>query len=489
MPGVLRWLLREPRKGVLLVRRPETRALLGTVHVDSGRVHFATSTLREPSPGETVAEQLVENVVSLFGLEQADVAFDGGERVVTTGTTVALPSLLVAGARRAPLSRLEVWAGDLDEPLAVTGVLFGVFEGVSLDADESALVERLMGRVTIAELLDATELDRHRALALLVALRYAGALVAASTPPRAWVGDRDPFAAPPAEAAPPPPSPSLEDAARVCYLLDQKLSALDAGADHYAILEVERRASPDAVKASYRELAKIFHPDRHGQLSSADPTVKASLERVFKAVSNAYATLSDPRARETYDRTRADAMQRSARPAPPPAPHRTPRPARPADRMPATPVPSRRAAWPPPPPTPSGPHLEAGQLELLGTRYHEDGDYERAVHAFRKGTSVDPDSAGCHAGLGRALLAMEGLSAAAEASLRRALALDGCSVDLVVEMATIFADHGRAEDARILMKRALRLDPENAAARRALGLSEAGGREGVGGLLGRLLRR
>jgi DnaJ-domain-containing protein 1 len=360
---------------------------------------------------------------------------------------------------------------------------------VTLDADESALVERLAGRVTIAELLATTELERRRALALLVALRYAGALVSASTPARAWIGDRDPFAGPAPDGPPPPTPPSIEEAARVCYLLDQKLSALDAGADHYAILEVERRASPDAVKSSYRELAKIFHPDRHGQLSSADPTVKASLERVFQAVSTAYSTLSDAHARESYDRTLADAMQRSARPAPPPAPHRTPRPARPPDRAPAPPAPSPRAAWPPPPPTPSGPHLEAGQLELLGARYLEDGDYERAVHAFRKGTSVDPESAGCHAGLGRALVAIEGLSPAAEASLRRALALDGCSVDLVVEVATVFAEHGRAEDARILMKRALRLDPANAAARRALGLTEGAGREGVGGLIDRLLRR
>lgn len=63
--------------------------------------------------------------------------------------------------------------------------------------------------------------------------------------------------------------------------------------DLYAILGVERGASPDDIKKAYRKLARKLHPD-------VNPGDKDAEER-FKEVSAAFEVLGDARKREVYD--------------------------------------------------------------------------------------------------------------------------------------------------------------------------------------------
>ncbi len=79
---------------------------------------------------------------------------------------------------------------------------------------------------------------------------------------------------------------------------------------HYDVLGVARDASPDEVRRAYLALAREHHPDRLG----------GSHDRM-RAVNEAWATLSDPERRRTYDRSLAPAAPpRPVRPAAPPAP-------------------------------------------------------------------------------------------------------------------------------------------------------------------------
>ncbi len=64
--------------------------------------------------------------------------------------------------------------------------------------------------------------------------------------------------------------------------------------DYYAVLEVERSADGQAIKAAYRRLALKYHPDRNRG--------DAEAEEKFKAINEAYAVLSDPDKRGRYDR-------------------------------------------------------------------------------------------------------------------------------------------------------------------------------------------
>lgn len=62
--------------------------------------------------------------------------------------------------------------------------------------------------------------------------------------------------------------------------------------DYYKILEVNKDASDDEIKKSYRKLAMKYHPDRNKEKEA---------ETKFKEISEAYEVLSDPQKRQHYD--------------------------------------------------------------------------------------------------------------------------------------------------------------------------------------------
>ena len=62
--------------------------------------------------------------------------------------------------------------------------------------------------------------------------------------------------------------------------------------DYYAVMGLERTASPEDIKKTYRKLARKYHPD-----VSKEPNA----EERFKEVQEAYETLKDPEKRAAYD--------------------------------------------------------------------------------------------------------------------------------------------------------------------------------------------
>lgn len=75
-------------------------------------------------------------------------------------------------------------------------------------------------------------------------------------------------------------------------------------ADYYAVLGVERTASEDDIKKSYRKLAMQYHPDRNAGTPES--------EEKFKEISEAYDVLRDPQKRSAYDRFGEAGLRRGA---------------------------------------------------------------------------------------------------------------------------------------------------------------------------------
>ncbi|KAA8542374.1 hypothetical protein F0562_023490 [Nyssa sinensis] len=82
------------------------------------------------------------------------------------------------------------------------------------------------------------------------------------------------------------------------------------GVDYYNILKVNRNASDEDLKKSYRRLAMIWHPDKN-------PSNKREAEAKFKQISEAYDVLSDPQKRQIYDLYGEEALKSGQVPPPP----------------------------------------------------------------------------------------------------------------------------------------------------------------------------
>jgi len=75
--------------------------------------------------------------------------------------------------------------------------------------------------------------------------------------------------------------------------------------DYYELLQVPRNASEDAIKKSYRRLARLYHPDSN----------KARFASEHMTLLNAaYGVLSDPQKRREYDALLAEAARRAVQP-------------------------------------------------------------------------------------------------------------------------------------------------------------------------------
>lgn len=76
------------------------------------------------------------------------------------------------------------------------------------------------------------------------------------------------------------------------------LTAVEARADHFTLLQVPRNAEPLQLRDAYFRLAKIVHPDLLA--FAGNPALKSEATRAFQAITAANQTLADPNRRKQY---------------------------------------------------------------------------------------------------------------------------------------------------------------------------------------------
>ncbi len=69
--------------------------------------------------------------------------------------------------------------------------------------------------------------------------------------------------------------------------------------DHYATLQVSRRAEPEVIERAYKALSLKYHPDRRPAAEHASATKR------MQAINEAHSVLKDPEKRRRYDATLA----------------------------------------------------------------------------------------------------------------------------------------------------------------------------------------
>ncbi|KAL6783633.1 hypothetical protein ACKKBF_B05240 [Auxenochlorella protothecoides x Auxenochlorella symbiontica] len=76
---------------------------------------------------------------------------------------------------------------------------------------------------------------------------------------------------------------------------------VDAQRDYYATLGIESCAAVAEIKAAYKKLALLYHPDKH---KAEDAEQQAAIADKFREAAEAFEVLSDERSRALYDKVR-----------------------------------------------------------------------------------------------------------------------------------------------------------------------------------------
>jgi tetratricopeptide (TPR) repeat protein len=126
------------------------------------------------------------------------------------------------------------------------------------------------------------------------------------------------------------PRPGTAYQCGACGRILPVLLAKEDRAQYYELLELPPGASSDAVKRAYRDLVKIWHPDRFAH----DPRLQQRAQDKLKAINAAYEQLQAD--------IGAWPGPRAERPSPPPSGRATPEPPAPESHDPVQAVPTRR---------------------------------------------------------------------------------------------------------------------------------------------------
>jgi curved DNA-binding protein CbpA len=429
--------------------------------------------LSEPDMRELVRAQLMEIILSLFEWTQGDYAFDTRIRAAHDYTLkVAASDVLLEGARL---------AADNDQIASVIAPHDGIImraksNGISLDSArlipvESYILSRIESPTTVSDvgaLSGIGDADAHRAVCALVAAGFLKLL-----------GDDKPEAEEIVQE-------SDDSSDRLREEVIRKLHFFST-ADFYDVLGVTRHATSAEIKASYYQLAKKFHPDRHRQSDHAD--MRQKLETLFALITQAYETLSETARRAAYD-------ERLKKPAA--SFHTTPLRQAPiivTEPKPVEAAPHSEERHPsgdlgakssqttdslPQPPTDgvateshSSSRGASGNPSQMAEHYYNQGrarfdrkEYHAAVHLLREAIKLDSSRAPYHFHLGVALIRNPRTRREAEMHLSRAAELDPYNAQIRVKLGLIYKEAGLPKKAETYFRAALQIDPENRAARR-----------------------
>jgi CheY-like chemotaxis protein len=282
-------------------RRMQEGQRFGFALVDLGACDLATV-------AEWVRRQVTQIATSVFENQSGRYYFfDSFEENVVPEVGIALPMgrLMLPALRAATELPLDDMARDDSLCVDLSPDPRMRFQDVQLDEDERLVLAAVSKPMSAADAYRASGIPMERAARALYTLLALGMAVAispdeAKEPVTAYGGleatDLRKTATGQPAAAPPP---SVEELNREAFETEmKKYLALAESATHYQMLDVTPLSSASAIKAGYYKLARKFHPDRHmGHVEWI-----GQLQQIMDALTAAYKTLTDERAREQYDK-------------------------------------------------------------------------------------------------------------------------------------------------------------------------------------------
>jgi tetratricopeptide (TPR) repeat protein len=242
---------------------------------------------------EGLVLQLRRRLHRLFYIERGTFALEQRDHAVAAedpNVRLQPRRAIYQGLRHAwALPRLKQASAFLDAQTIKLRLDSETLARYGLDGDDARVAEAMAERaLSLAELASATRAPEEAVRALALTFHYTEAIDTQTVRAR------------------PTTQPDLGG---VKSSLEQKLKAVESG-DYYAVLGLPPDANKEQVKSAYFGAAKMFHPDRYA--APGMEAMRADVERVFRSLNEAYATLSD-------DVKRLEYLARRSKPPPPPS--------------------------------------------------------------------------------------------------------------------------------------------------------------------------
>jgi curved DNA-binding protein CbpA len=374
--------------------------------------------LEEKSLADGVREQAEMILASLFSWPDCEIRLFNGESLSLQRCLVSLPlpQAIVEAARRAVRDRLvpsacRELAGRLCPASAA-----GARTELPLSSAEAFAYTLADGSTPTAQLLALIPSGEDKPEHLIQRLFILGLLTPAGA-------EREGAASARTQNA-------LSDR------IDELLQHFEV-ANLYEILSVPPDADAEKIKAAYHDLARLYHPDRFEAREFSDD-MRARAERLFTYITGAYATLSDPVVRASYDDTRlAKESQVEA------ALHG--RASGDADK-----------------------EKMAETIFRSGMRLLKNKDFEKAVPQLRECVWLRPGNARYHHFLGVAQAEIAALLKEAEQHFLKAIELEHTNSDTYLQLGKLYLKVNLPKRAELQLYEVLRWDSENAEATRLL---------------------
>jgi tetratricopeptide (TPR) repeat protein len=300
------------------------------------------------------------------------------------------------------------------------------------DSDAATVLSLVEARRSLGEIAPLAGLDLASTARRLFLLSYLGLIEPSAAP--AAAEETRPTTAVSATAAPPQtavetrPAEALSEEARQIQEellgLDRRLDEMD----YFQVLRVNANHPLSAVKDSYRRLSKRLHPDIVRGYG-LDQRMAEVAERVYAKMSVAYDTLRH------NDKRRAYLKQQQLRAAGPS--HRT---------------------------SPSDPEtiFNNAKKALSG------GEFDRAAQLLNNLITRFPDRADYHYYLATAYTGLRGRKREAEQVLKRAIELEPTNPNYYLALGNLYRSGGIVDKALEMYRTALRCDPNNRHAQKAI---------------------
>lgn len=427
-----------------------------------------------------LTEQIREIVYSLFEWGGGSYEVRQEEpRKRSISISLSCADIVFEGLRRmSNIDLIKNWLGDFSWKLSITSDPMLLYQSFNLTPKEGFIVSRIDNQMSVDEILSLGGLPEDETLKTICGLLAVGILQ--------WVDKNrlnasynEPIASV-LGAHLQQSNFDIQSAAAFCYEVENMLATVKT-ANHYAVLDLPRNATPEQIRAAYTQLARKFHPDRHAQLAEYNLSLRGDLEKIFARILEAYNVLSDPEKRKEYNNSsKTISAAKFSQSLPQESKEPVSEPAAAAEASPA----KTSITQPPPVLEKPAPVLEksaktqpeAHKTTLgdpapvwfdRGFKYYTSFQFKQACHAFQAAVDSDPNCASYRIFLARSLAQFKGHNARAKEHFCRAIELEPNNPEYLAEVGLFFQKLGMNKEANQMFDRALKIIPNHPIARRA----------------------